>query len=72
MTAEQLIEKLQELIGRGTISPLADIKIEVDEWNENECPNCGQVEDCEFRGDFNNAEIEMYDTTYTRLCIKVS
>lgn len=30
MTAEQLIEKLQELIGKGTISPIADIRIRTD------------------------------------------
>lgn len=53
MTAEQLIEKLQELIGRGTISPMADIRIRID-FDE-----------------FDELEIEMYSTQYTRLYIEV-
>lgn len=71
MTVEQLMEELYRLIyDTQTINPMAKIKLEIDEWHEDECPNCGHVNDGKFRGDFNNIEIEMYDTTYRELIIQ--
>lgn len=32
MTVEQMIEMLQELIGRGTVSPNAEIVIDISSW----------------------------------------
>ncbi len=59
MTVEQLIEKLQELIGRGTISPTADIRIRV--FFEEYMNKYDELD---------NIELELHATKYNRLYIQ--